>query len=190
MQQGSLIDTPPALPPMRDIQRAAVVEGKFRWSLTRRWGVGEDVLWCMLNPSLADCERDDPTLHAIMDFSWRWGYAGLIVVNLFPLITPHPEEMRKWTETGEARVIARRSLTVIGEAAKSSALHMAAWGNGGAFDPGHIRDVIDEIELDGKERKRSLHHLGLTQYGNPKHPLARGKHRIPRSQGAVPWVGR
>jgi len=34
----------------------------------------------------------------------------------------------------------------------------------------------------------ALHHLGLTIFGNPKHTMARGKHRIPADQQPIPWI--
>lgn len=67
------------------------------------------VLWCMLNPSSADEDVDDPTMRRVIDFSKRWGYASLWVVNLYAqratkpsLLSPHeaeaigPDNDRHW----------------------------------------------------------------------------------------------
>jgi hypothetical protein len=46
--------------------RSAFITGKYRYWLERRWlNARYDapmVVWCMLNPSTADAETDDPTI--------------------------------------------------------------------------------------------------------------------------------
>ena len=47
----------------------------------------------MLNPSMADANRDDPTITRCKGFAERWGYGSLVVGNLFALRSPHPKEL-------------------------------------------------------------------------------------------------
>ena len=77
------------------MERAADIssDGLYRWTLRRRWGDGDDVVWVMLNPSTADANKDDPTLRRIIQFSDGWGYGGLLVVNLLPFRSSNPAEV-------------------------------------------------------------------------------------------------
>lgn len=59
---------------------------------------------------------------------------------------------------------------------------IVAWGNDGALD-GRDRKVLGMLRSAGIQ----LQHLGLTQGGYPKHPLARGKYRIPADQQPIAW---
>mgnify|MGYP001599210789 CR=1 FL=1 len=59
---------------------------------------------------------------------------------------------------------------------------IVAWGNDGALD-GRDRKVLAMLRCFGVR----VHHLGLTKSGYPKHPLARGKHRIPGDTTPTEW---
>lgn len=155
-------------------------DGRFRYRLWRHWGPSEVVTWIMLNPSTADALVDDPTIRACCAYASSWGFGGIEVVNLFALRTPHPKVLR--AATGDRvgpendhtiRCAVRRAHTVI-----------AAWGNDGALD-GRDAVVRELVVREGG----SLHVLGLTKWGHPKHPLARGQHRVPRDARPVPWTG-
>ena len=66
-------------------------EGK-RFQLVR--GSDEKIIcFLMLNPSLADDSKDDPTIKRCLGFMNNTGHTGLIVVNLFEFITSHPKEL-------------------------------------------------------------------------------------------------
>lgn len=59
---------------------------------------------------------------------------------------------------------------------------IAGWGNDGALDH---RDIIVRSML--RTTGIELHHLGTTQNGFPKHPRARGRHRISADQQPIAW---
>ena len=76
--------------------------GRYRFSLQREWGEGPSVAWLMLNPSTADAEQDDPTLRRIQDWAARWGYHGVVVVNVFPFRASKPSALWRWREQTDA----------------------------------------------------------------------------------------
>lgn len=72
--------------------------GRYRYDLTRQWGDERTLLWCMLNPSTADAEVDDPTIRRCVGFSRREGYGRLVVVNLFAFRATEPDELLRTTD--------------------------------------------------------------------------------------------
>ncbi len=69
--------------------------GGYRWWLKRRWADGQrSLMFIGLNPSTADASRNDPTLRRLIGFAQRWGFAELVVLNLFARISPHPAVLR------------------------------------------------------------------------------------------------
>lgn len=87
MEQAALFDLPQARTMMpHHWQGSARISrcGTYRCELRRWWRAGPPVAWLMLNPSTADGLHDDPTLRRIIGFTYRWGFGGLVVVNLYP----------------------------------------------------------------------------------------------------------
>lgn len=166
--------------------------GAYRWTLTRTWGNGERVCWVMLNPSTADHRRDDPTLRRIIHFTRSWGFGGLTVVNLYPYRSSRPTECRRWAECDRiasgrhVRDALRKNTAIIAREAKRAAVVIAAWG-ASAWDPAWVRNMVEEL-IGGKRVCRDLFRLGVTESGAPKHPMARGKHRVPDDQQPEAWV--
>lgn len=58
--------------------------GRYRYWLTRTWN---DKLPCCafigLNPSTADAEKDDPTIHKCIEYARSWEFGSLLMLNLF-----------------------------------------------------------------------------------------------------------
>lgn len=164
------------------IMKHATFDGDlYRLTLLRVWRPDMHLLVvCMLNPSTADAEVDDPTILALNEFAWHWGFGGILVVNLNAFRASKPEVMR-----AAADPVGPRNAETIDEtlhyAAHTSGLALAAWGNGG--DPDQVREFCRKAEAAGVR----LVCLGTTQSGAPKHPMARGQHRIPRDQQPLPW---
>jgi len=133
--------------------------------------IGKRVVFLMLNPSTADAFVLDPTVNECRKRAIALGADVLEVVNLFALRSPYPADLRKRAH-GFRGDDAVNDLAII-DACTGAHLVIAAWGNHGALDH---RDTVVRSLL--RERGTVLHHLGTTQDGYPKHPLARGKHRI------------
>jgi len=138
-------------------------DGAYRYTLTRWWDPETpQIAWIMLNPSTANGSENDPTLRRVVDFSKRWGYGGLIVVNLFALVSTDPTVLATHPDpigpaNDAALYGAIRGLTAI-----------AAWG---ASVPQKWRHRPRAVRAHLHQQRIALHHLGLTKDGHPRHPL-------------------
>lgn len=151
-----------------------------RYWLWRIWDRSRPVLvCCMFNPSTADAKKDDPTIMRLCHFAKAWGYGGLLVVNLYSLRSSDPHHVRgnERQAYGPSQSDAIGHALAIADGDGSPVL--AAWGNlANDFDIVPFRQAAIGIDLIC---------LGTTQSGDPKHPMARGKHRIPDDQQPVLW---
>lgn len=172
MNQPKLINT-------GEVSREAEISdcGQYRWWLARLWDHRPLVCWIMLNPSTADASIDDPTIRRCIAFSKAWGYGGMLVVNLFAFRATDPRQLKL-----AADPIGEQCNIHLDSAVRRCSLTIAAWGNHGAFQK-RGRNVALMCEVAGLQ----LHCLGLTNDGHPKHPLARGRHRVPDDAQPIPF---
>lgn len=166
--------------------------GTYRYELGRSWAPERGrVCWIMLNPSTADANQDDPTLRRCIHFTQSWGFGELVVVNLYPFRSPHPAALWQWEAGAKDHDVAARdairfvNVPIVVAAAKNARLVVCAWGNG-ARDPLHIGHIRGQIHA-GFAPYPDLYCLGMTKDGAPKHPMARGTHRVPDDQQPVMW---
>lgn len=135
--------------------------GRYRYLLTRDWddtdAAAGRVLIIGLNPSAADAERDDPTIRRCIGFARDWGFAGLIVANLFAWRASDPRDLRV-----AADPVGPRNDLHLRAAARQARLVVAAWGVHGRHRgrDRRVRALLPE-----------LHCLRLTRDGDPAHPL-------------------
>lgn len=141
---------------------------RYRYALRRKWASGPQVLFVMLNPSVADGSVDDPTIRRCIGFARAWGFGSLAVGNLFALRTPDPRVLKRSRSPVGPENDAR-----LRELQDSAALVIAAWGNHGAFR-GRSSEVRGFL--------RAPHVLGLTRLGEPRHPLY-----VAAAARACPW---
>lgn len=160
--------------------------GRYRYWLTRTWDAAKPLLVVvMLNPSTADERRDDPTLLALIHFATLWGYGGLIVVNLNAFRATMPSAMIAAHKAGVDVAGPENDYhlsSALGYAQRPGNALLVAWGTGGDF-----RDAAARFATEADVRNVKQLCLGRTLNGSPKHPLARGRHRIPRDQQPQPW---
>lgn len=133
--------------------------GRYRYTLSRRWGDGELCAFVMLNPSTATAELDDPTIRRCINFAKSWGFAGLEVRNIFALRATNPRELYKVADPigpdNNAAIIELADLPLI----------VAAWGVHGIY---HGRgDDVRRLLLP----KANWKCLRKTAQGHPGHPL-------------------
>lgn len=153
--------------------------GRYRFVLSREWEQGEGrVCWVMLNPSTADATKPDHTLTKCVEFSRRWGFKALDIVNLFPLRTKSPRVLKASTEIIGPRDEHERLLTDVFMLATVSIarLVVCAWGRHGTFLQ-RDRVVVEQL------RAFPLMCLGTNVDGTPRHPLM-----LPYEMSLVPFA--
>lgn len=153
-------------------------DGRYRYQLTRLWDRDSPMLpWVMLNPSTADATNDDPTVRRCVNFAKREGYGGIIVVNLYALrsdnpavltIAPDPvgPETHLWLEDA-AFYSLKRNIPIV-----------AAWGAHAT-----TRRTADVVRVLSN-CNCNIVCLGLTQHGQPRHPLY-----LPNNSVFIPYRG-
>jgi len=111
----------------------------------------------MLNPSTADRQRDDPTIRRGIGFAARWGFGAVAVGNLFAFRTASPRVLRQ-----ASHPVGRANDRWLLRLAAQSSRVIAAWGNEGVLlgRDAQVRRLLAPLDT-----------LGLTQRGQPRHPL-------------------
>lgn len=149
---------------------------KYRYRLWRIWNPDAGVvLWVMCNPSYADDEGDDATIRRTIWFAHAWGYGGILVVNLFALVSTDPLVLY-----GHPDPVGPSNDAYIREAIAGTGRVIAAWGQHGAY----LKRGAVVTQLVAAAGKR-LDCLGVTKDGHPKHPV-----RLAGDLEPVPYEGR
>jgi hypothetical protein len=153
------------LPPMEG-HAAFSFDRCFRYVLERRWGEpprrkADTVAFIMLNPSVADAERLDPTVRRCCGFAYDWGYKRLLVGNACALITTDPRALR----TAPDAIGGPENDRALSWIASHSALVILAWG--AHLSRTRAQAVVEIVRRAGA----TPHCLGVTAKGAPKHPL-------------------
>jgi len=134
---------------------------RWRTLLWRRWDVGPVANFLMLNPSTADEVQLDPSCSRARVYAERWGFAGLIVTNLFAWRATDPDDMKAARDPvgsgNDAAILA---------AAREAKLLVCAWGNHGVYLE-RSRRVVRQLRDAGID----LHVLKMNGGGEPAHPL-------------------
>jgi hypothetical protein len=131
------------------------------------------ILWIGLNPSTADESRPDPTLRRICGFSRSWGYAVVLLLNLFAFRTAKPRELR--SQSAPVGSVNDHYLLF---AAKTANTVMVCWGVHG-FYLRRAQQVLDLL------RNLPLFCLGTTANDHPLHPLY-----VPKTTQPQPYCRR
>lgn len=130
----------------------------YRYTLRRIWDTAlPQVMFVGLNPSTADETHDDPTIRRCVGFARRWGYGGIIVVNLFAFRATDPRVLR-----GAEDPVGPENDQWIVWCQEEAARVVAAWGNGGTFR-GRAEEVLPRL--------REPFALAINHTGQPAHPL-------------------
>lgn len=133
-----------------------------RYQLTRVWDAElPPAVFLLLNPSVADAFKVDPTITRCIRFARRENTGGLVVVNLFALRSTDPAVL-----VHHGNPIGHSNNRLIVEAVQDAAVVIAGWGVPGQL-AGRDREVCSLLA----ERHIGLKCLGRNKDGSPKHPL-------------------
>jgi len=135
---------------------------RYRYLLTRVWDdVGPKALFVMLNPSTATEVQNDPTVERCERRARTLGFGAFRVTNIFAFRATDPKLMR-----AEADPVGPDNDVAISESTVWADRIICAWGSHGAH-LGRGAEVERLLRATGGD----LYCLGLTQAGQPKHPL-------------------
>lgn len=137
-------------------------ERQFRFTLGRTWDRDSGrACFVMLNPSTADEQQDDPTIRRVMRFARDWGYGGVDIVNLSPVVSSNPDDiLKRWPPS----IAYRTNRAEIVRQANAAEIVVLAWGAHKVADlPSMSHDLRLPWDL--------AHCLGVNANGSPKHPL-------------------
>lgn len=146
-------------------------DGVYRWWLSREWSIlnPKRCTFVMLNPSTADAYEDDATIARCIGFSKKFGYGGMVVVNLYALRSRDPEALHSHEDpVGNANNFWLRNAIE-----HANGCVIAAWGTKGGDRAQVIRDRY----------KGKLSCLKITKDGHPQHPLY-----LPTDSEVIPYV--
>lgn len=146
----------------------------YRYTLSRGpWLNGEGtLLFVMLNPSTAGEREDDPTIRRCVGFAQTWGYARLLVGNLYALRSTDPRGLHRAADPvglendRHLDLLAQRATEVV-----------VAWGATSHPQPARARHVLELLEFQAGGAVC----LGQTKGLHPRHPLyvKRDAKRVP-----------
>lgn len=141
------------------MERSAVFSPcrNYRYLLFRMWDESLPKAMCIgLNPSTATAESDDPTIGNLIRILRNSGYGSLYMTNLFALVSPYPEDLRKCPdpvlENDKWLLQVRDYCDVV----------IFCWGN---FKQAEYR--VKKI----RPLFRDARCFGVNANGSPKHPL-------------------
>jgi hypothetical protein len=142
---------------------------KYRYLLTRHLSEQKSVCtFIMLNPSTADATSNDPTVARCIQFSKKWGYGKLNVLNIFAYRSTDPSHLYTLEDP-----VGPDNNKFIEETVSQSDLVIAAWGVHAALNK-RGEEVGGIVST-----KRDLHCLSVTKDGYPGHPLYLKKDSLP-----------
>src|SRR6185295_8924677 len=127
----------------------------YRYWLTRelngevRDREGDRVLVsCGLNPSVADAEKNDPTIRKDIGFAMRWGCGKLVKVNGYGYRSTDPNAMKRAGKSG-IDIVGPDNDHWIGAAVRlvmlTDGIFMCNWGN--HIEPARQRKISEIIEF-------------------------------------------
>lgn len=157
--------------------------GLFRYYLVRRWDDDHGELrWCMLNPSVADADTDDPTVRKCTGFAKRWGFGSIRIVNLFAFRATNPRDLLKANDP-----VGPDNAQHLEEILRTPVV--VAWG--GSLPKSMIaREIVKSVTRLAERNVPTPTNpwawwcLGRTKGGEPRHPLM-----LSYDTAREPWPG-
>ena len=149
----------------------------YRWILKRELLRGKKtVVFIGLNPSKANSFYNDRTLTRIINFSSRWNYKNIYVINLFGLISTSPSQLLKNKDPVGLNndLIILKALGFWSENINCDL--WLGWGDKGKL---YRRDLevlkliknFSNLKSNENNHSKRILSLGLSKKGSPRHPL-------------------
>lgn len=136
---------------------------KYRYALWRIWDEEKPmVMFIGLNPSTANETENDPTIRRVIRFAKDWGYGGVYMMNLFPLVSTDPSVLTEFYDYDYHEIEDIENMRQLLEKRKMCNSIIFAWGN------------FKEAQQRAKSVSgyfKDANCLGLNKNGTPKHPL-------------------
>jgi len=135
-----------------------------RFSLSRIWDESKpNVGFLLLNPSIADEYKLDPTLKRCKSFAEQYGFGGMCITNTFSLVSTNPEGLLNFNIESDESLINKNHIKSLCEKMP------IILGFGTNIKKYHYDKVISMFKeiLQGKE----IYTLKITKDGLPSHPL-------------------
>ena len=130
------------------------IDKKHRYELSRHLDLSKsDILFIMLNPSIANEDIDDPTIKRLISFTREFKHGGFFVANLFTYITPYSKTLD--TSIGLTKLNLKTIKNLVNKVDKV----IYAWGNS-IKEPQELKNLVKNPKCFGKNLN-----------GTPKHPL-------------------
>lgn len=131
---------------------------KYRYKLYRIWDIRKPyAIFVGLNPSKGDEKNDSRTIKKVMDIARLNGYGGIIMINLFGLVSPDPTKLIKHPD------VMGENLLFLMEMARTKNDVIFCWGY---LPSGGLKPYLFNTRLFP-----IAHCLGINKDGSPKHPL-------------------
>lgn len=168
---------------------AALIDGPYRYTLTRIWDERRPPLVAIgCNPSRADAVTNDNTVVILCERAERAGFGGLELVNMAAYRATYPTDVLKAANPiGPDNMLhIRTMLTRIGRVYKGHprTTILCCWGDAAtqALKPAFFQQAIRDLDrcIDLMTMRPVC--LGITRKGQPKHPL-----RIGYAEPMVPY---
>ena len=152
---------------------------KYRYLLGRRVNDSPHrLLFIMLNPSTADANKNDGTINKCKYFAEHWGYGVLEVVNLFAWRSRYPDKLLEVKDP-----VGKKNDDYISNALKSANTVVLGWGDNARSSDTHMERAGTVLSMAHKHGR--VYHLGLTNKGEPRHPVPR---YVPYSATLIRWT--
>lgn len=127
---------------------------------------GINILWVMVNPSVATAVDNDHTITKCHGFSQIYGARQYRVVNLCAFRAQDVKELKRTTMD----VVGPHNDFYIGHAAAWADIVVCAWGRRTKL-PSKLKSRPEEVVKILKRATPKLYCLGTTKDGDPVHPL-------------------
>lgn len=152
--------------------------GLFRYLLEHDFGgTGPVISLGMVNPSLANGEKNDPTMTKVDGFATRLGASKVTVWNPFARIAKDIRDLRHVADP-----IGPENDAYIAKAIEGADIHIVAWGPLSKLPKplrGRWRSVVDVLLKAGAKPMC----WGTALDGHPRHPLM-----LAYATPLVPWT--